>query len=141
MTPGRPIWGSLGHPHPHQILARHTCISQQRFKKYESPDWCQQHMKSKLVFSLPLWRKDIQAMPDPIVKLKAGPGETKQGWVWKVIREMWPEKGRQGLLNTGYSQLHLAQEGPKLQMVRAGNGLWPVLFLCQPSRRLASMDF
>lgn len=98
-------------------------------------------MKSKITLSVPFWRKDIQTMPDPIVKLMARPRETKHRWVWKVIREMWPEKGHQGLLNTGYSQLHLAQESPELQMTRSGNGLWPVLFLCQPSRRLASTDF
>lgn len=38
-------------------------------------------------------------MPDPIVKLMARPGETKHRRVWKVIREMWPKKGHQGLLN------------------------------------------
>lgn len=34
-------------------------------------------------------------------------------------------KGHQGLLNTSYVQIHLAQEGPELQTVRVGKGLWP----------------
>lgn len=34
-------------------------------------------MKCKITLSVPFWRKDVQTMTDPIVKLMAGPGDTK----------------------------------------------------------------
>lgn len=85
-------------------------------------------MKIQDNFISPLMEEGLfQITPNSIMKLIAGTGGAqKQKWVQKVIRQICTEKGHQGLLNTGYSQIYLlAQEGPELQIVRVGKGLWP----------------
>lgn len=143
VTPGTSILGPLGTwalPHT-RFWPGMTRTSWQRFKEDLSSAWCQQQMKPRITLSLPSWRKDAQTMPEPTAKLRAGPGEAKRRDGFGKALEKCGQKGPSGAFKCRLLTAASGSDSPELQMARAGNGLWPVLSLCQPSRRLASMDF